>query len=481
VLIPANNRQPSQWGYWNRKQWFQACEGLANQVPWKRFGISVILFYTFTITILRAVRLPNDYAEALWVLDYRFGFVKRGLVGSVLSLLDYCLHIRPTEHVIVLLSGVIFFVFCTVVIGLGFRIVHRSRWSVGSVLVVAVFFSSPFMVISAHLMGYFDSLVIVLAVISMICLSKGKIWSAACLQGTAILIHESSLLIGFPVFCLAWLLLNCRRIESSQAPLSFTPLLLPIATFLILAGSQYLFLAEDFEQSLTNYYSDFQFIQENRDTLVPTWLTTTFFEFFVTQKGAFFQRLSAPSMFNLVLPSMLAILCFIFHACSIRETSMEPMVILGVCLIPQIMHLVAWDTTRIYTYSILNSFLVLWYYTELFRQTEESSPVVRFLCFAILVWNIVQETPLMDNESDHLTLDLRLLLFTPVFLTVLLLVLHKEPIPLKCWFVIRGRALRQLVCQPERCFNNQGTSTPPSSQPSNDTDGEMFRSLPHEP
>src|SRR5688500_10058539 len=42
--------------------------------------------WSLLVTIARAIRRPNDFAEAHWLLDYQFGFVKRGLIGSLYSL-----------------------------------------------------------------------------------------------------------------------------------------------------------------------------------------------------------------------------------------------------------------------------------------------------------------------------------------------------------------------------------------------------------
>jgi len=35
--------------------------------------------------ISRAWRTPNDFAEMRSLLDYHFGFVKRGLIGEIVS------------------------------------------------------------------------------------------------------------------------------------------------------------------------------------------------------------------------------------------------------------------------------------------------------------------------------------------------------------------------------------------------------------
>ena len=43
------------------------------------------LLWATLITILRALRWPNDWAEAHWLISYEFGFLKRALPGTIIS------------------------------------------------------------------------------------------------------------------------------------------------------------------------------------------------------------------------------------------------------------------------------------------------------------------------------------------------------------------------------------------------------------
>jgi len=97
--------------------------------------------------------------------------------------------------------------------------------------------------------------------------------------------------------------------------------------------------------------------------------------------------------------------------------------VLGVCLAPQMMHLVAWETTMIWTYSILSSFLVLWVDAEVFAARSDLSQFLRLLCLAALVLNISGLTPLMDGRTDNLDLTTRVLLYAPVIGAALDLIL----------------------------------------------------------
>ena len=59
---------------------------------------------------------------------------------------------------------------------------RRSRWSPAVVLAVLVFASSPFIVMSAHLIGYYDNMIVVLTIVSLALLLSGRPWTAGVVQ-----------------------------------------------------------------------------------------------------------------------------------------------------------------------------------------------------------------------------------------------------------------------------------------------------------
>lgn len=105
-----------------------------------------------------------------------------------------------TAKLITALATMAFLVYCATVILLTLRIIHNSGWSKGAVLVALVFLSSPFVVMSAHLNGYYDNIIIMLGVFSVALLLNGKLWLAACLQVLAVLAHENAMILVFPFF-----------------------------------------------------------------------------------------------------------------------------------------------------------------------------------------------------------------------------------------------------------------------------------------
>jgi len=116
-----------------------------------------------------------------------------------------------------------------------------------------------------------------------------------------------------------------------------------------------------------------------------------------------------------------AILAAVYDANGIRAASARSMIVLAICLAPQLMHLVAWDTSRIWTYSILCAFFVLLAAANLFPYTRAASPAIPLLCLFALILNGAAVTPLMDGLRDHFDLTTRLLLYAPVVCTAVVL------------------------------------------------------------
>jgi hypothetical protein len=391
-------------------------------VPGSRKCLIVsIMLWTVVATTLRAARLPNDFSKEHWFIDYRFGFVKRGLIGTIVSLTTGLLHVRETEQLINILSIAQFVVFCIVMMTLGLHLVRRSGWSIAVTLVVLVFLSSPFMVMSAHLIGYYDNIILVLTVLSLVMLFRARLWLASALQTISILVHENSLLVGFPVFFWAWWLVKRRGDRSSEGRWPFWPVVVPPAAFMVVMISQR-FARPSLERRLTRYLSSYPFIARTiGDVKVPHWITITFYDSYLLHQGQFLGRVLSQPMIGLVLPSLLAIMGFVFEANDIGPVSSEAVALLGVCLAPQMMHVMAWDTARIWTYSIVCGFLLLYVYVKAFPTRTMVSPFIRLLCLVALFLNVIDVTPLMDGLADHFEVTTRLLIYAPLLIGAVIL------------------------------------------------------------
>lgn len=385
----------------------------------RSFGIILLMFWTMAVTVCRGWRTPNDFAEAHWLLDYRLGFIKRGLIGEVLSLTTDYFTVPITAQLIATLATVALLIYGLTLIALSMRIVYKLHGSDLAVMLALVFLASPFTVMSAHLNGYYDNIVIVLGVGSIALLLKRYIWLAVGFQIVALLIHENTLLLTFPPLCWAWWLINRQSQTLPMPRLSILPLLLPVVVFIGLALYQSQLMTQNLIRAYTEHLARFPFIQADKRAVVPLWIYSPFIEHLASRKTAIFSSETVSGV-HLILPMLLSLLYFLVKTFRLSLLSLEFMGVLLICLMPQGLHLIAWDTARIWTYSIMSSFFMLWIYTELgiVKQPVLKGRLIGMIAF---VAHVVLVTPLMDDAHDALSLNLRWILYLPVIVGVLCL------------------------------------------------------------
>jgi hypothetical protein len=377
------------------------------------FGITV---WGMLVTLLRSIRLPNDYAEAHWLIDYRFGFVRRGLIGTVFSAFSRFTHLPQTALSIAVLSVAALAIFCAVLLLAAYRIMTRLDWDGDSLLLANVFMTSPFIVMSAHVIGYYDNITIVLTFCAVWLITRDHPWGAALVQVIAVLIHEGYLLLGLPACVLASSLISTSKRRRVSAARLILPLCLPILAFaaLTLYQAANIDLA-DLQTRLTARLASFGFIQHGRAALAPKWIFAGLSDLWLRQKPLLMSRVANRQLIIAVAPSAVVILCFVFRKFRIRPLSLESTLIAGVTLAPLAMHVIAWDTARIWTYVIVCAFCVAWLYAEIgARAARVKRSWFWLLAIPTLILNILGRLPLMDGESERFTNPERLLLYAPV-------------------------------------------------------------------
>lgn len=381
---------------------------------------------TFALTLSRAWRLPNDFAEAHWLLDYRFGFVKRGLAGEILSFVLKRLGTRPSATIIAAISIALLVGLSLVLLWTAWQLIRSSTRTEAATLVSLAFASSPFVVMSAHLIGYLDGIVILLTVGAVALTLRQQRWAAAATLSLAVLVHESAIFVGLPVAALAlWTSGQSDGNRRMQAWRS-VPLLLPIVTFIGLAASAR-FLRPDFQEVYSLHLMNHAFVGGDMHVFVPEWLTPGFAEHLSQQSRHFGNRLTSPPMLGLVMPTVLALLAWTFDACRIRVRSWTAALLIGAIFAPQLMHIVAWDTMRLWTYSIATAWLGAWILSRATGARGEVSGGVRALALLAIVMNAGATTFLLDNQADHYSLATRLGLFAPTMIAAFILFLRQDP------------------------------------------------------
>lgn len=379
-----------------------------------------LLVVTLTLTLSRAMRWPNDFAEAHWLLDYRFGFVKRGLAGQVLSSTLGLAGAEPTAAVISAVGALLLALLALTVLWMAWQVARRATDPGAAVLVGVAFLSSPFVVMSAHLIGYLDGILIIVSAAAVALMVRGRVWAAGLVQASAVLVHESAVVVGFPILCLAWWVTGDRQDPRRSLVLRAAPLALPLLAFVAVAVSARS-LPADFQERYSQHLMAHTFVEGDMHIFVPEWLTPGFSQHVAEQQHRFGERVSGAVMYGLILPTVFALLAWTIDACRVRTRSVAFVLLVVATFAPQIMHIAAWDTVRIWTYSAAMAWLGAWTLARANGAAGHVPAGTRTVATLAVVANVMVATPLLDNLADRYTLMTRLLLFAPVLSAALAL------------------------------------------------------------
>ena len=175
------------------------CHGKIQSVSLMFIVASVL----FLMSIYRGIQFPMYWGATHYFLSYDLGFIKRGLIGSMISALN-----SP------LLYGYSFFLLCSVTIFLLnclllFSLV-RELIKTNNRLVTyctVIYCSSYAIVVFAFCIGFFDHILLLFTLcIIKIRHATLRYWVFFALSPVILFIHEAAFLLFFPVILLTfWL------------------------------------------------------------------------------------------------------------------------------------------------------------------------------------------------------------------------------------------------------------------------------------
>src|SRR4051812_47109693 len=387
------------------------------------------LAFAMAPTIARAARLPNAFARAHWLLDYRFGFMKRALQGAVLVLLSRVglLHLRlDTVFTVTIL---VFAGLCAALFAIAVRTLARDGWSTTTFAVFAAFLTSAYVVTAAHLMGYLDHVVALLALAAVWCAMRDRYWAAGLLATAAVLVHETVFLTGLPVLLMA-IVLRPGAPRGRALVAALVPMALPVA-----AGAAIVLSEQDAVHRMTlrgqlvRRLSAFPWVTGDMHLFVPEWLTTRFVDHFHEQAHAFPSRISSPGFVFYMVPTM--VLLWLLSSALLRWRR-DWMAAGAIAIaLPLALHMVAFDTAREWTYPLIAGVTCVWLASRSGSGVAHWGRTSRALCLAlsalVVVSNIVvMRYPLLDGEVDRFTTPMRVLLYAPFIVTAAVFVLIKR-------------------------------------------------------
>ena len=390
--------------------YLQKIKGLGQVKYWDK----IILLYTLIISTARTIRQPNDWSESHWLIGYQLGVYKRGLVGTVVSgIFDYE-QAEMAEKFIFVCSILLVVVFVFIL----FKIYQKIPFPLAIVMG-----TSPFLMMFGHLIGYFDYFIFIITFLCIYCIKIRKKIFIPFLLILGLLIHESIAFIGFPVIALALFSENLPEPKetSNQTLKKNTAEILKIFMAPILLLFLLIFFIENGadvsvkKTAILNHLHSFGFVDIWLELIADAY-NESFIFYLKTQYQDFPNR-----FFKLIfIPMYLNIAFFItyFHI-ELRRQAIKPIVIIFVYLVilsPLLLHLIAWDTTRIWVYPLLQASFLFYVFRGVcqIKLRGIKKHLAVFLCLGIATMNIIYETPLVDDIPERFTLTERLALNTPI-------------------------------------------------------------------
>ena len=386
--------------------------------------IALGLLWAFGVTLLRGLRRPNDWAEAHWLIGYDFGLIKRGLPATLLRPFTAASPERA-EMAITLVATALTALLCLVLIAVCGSILRRAGFSRNAVVAVAVFATSPFVVMTGHLNGYFDAPIVLLTVLAVTLAWRGRAGWAALALTIGLLVHETIFIIGFPTVIWAALLANRRDVATGQAAARrLAPLLAPLVAFAALFVYQSFAIdAAELESTLITHLESFPFIQYDQEVIVPRAFAKSFVAHFQSQSPRVWGRLFDPGLMLAMLPTVAVWLLFIRQALRAANTPRHLIMAAGLLpFLPLALHLIAWDTARIWSYPIIVALLVGWVAclaAEPARLRAADSRLLTVLGLSTLPLNVFGRVPLMDWRVERFSNWWRAALYAPAAIVLL--------------------------------------------------------------
>jgi hypothetical protein len=357
----------------------------------------VLLFYS----LLRGLRSPNLWAATHGLFNYDHGFMRRGLLGAVLRLIDA--PIVYTYAFFFWLSAALLAanIALLVVLAAGH---FRSR-PAAPAWATLVYFSGMGVVFMAHTIGYFDQAGLLLALVAL-AVRDFRLRYALVAIGFSllILVHETAFVTFGPVLCFI-LALDASRAATPGRMRAVAALAAWLTLEVVLVGRSSLSpaAAQDMFAAL-QARADFLLRRDAFDVLTRSFADNVAATFAMWHDASFVAAFRQSAL--VALPSIVFILGVAVHALAAGRRDRRLWV--GACvagLSPLALHLVGWDCVRWNTLAITTSFVVLLAVTRAAGHREadargtRGSPALAIVAVPLVVLNLVTGVTLFDNRE----------------------------------------------------------------------------------
>jgi hypothetical protein len=240
-----------------------------------------------------------------------------------------------------------------------------------------------------------------------------------------------------PISCFALIITEDPDKNFSFKNIFTSYLLKKLALFLVLPFFSIIIVSlyqeingKDYFSLIYNYLKKYPFINDRRADSLSSAYTTSFSYYFNDESPHFFQRLFISKGTILFGIPILFSLWMIFKEFNLKQHFQLFLLLAIVSFVPLLLHAIAWDTYRIWSFPFMILFLGFWILSSKFKIEHKESRNLSTLeiVFFILCFLLVTLIPniLFDNEVERFHLIARSIIILPIFLILYFL---KKPQP----------------------------------------------------
>lgn len=380
--------------------------------------LALLYFYALIFSVLKTIRFPNKWSEAHWLIDYRFGFIKRGLAGQIFGFF-----FQKNEFNILLVSAVILLILYGFLYLIALKQTNNISRNIYRVVFYLIFFLSQYVVLSAHIIGYLDHIVFLLTILIIYLIRKNLIFLSSILVCISLLIHEISFFLTIPISLFALIVAEISDEKFSLKEVINIKLFKKSILFLALPAVLMFFLSyyqelygKDNYLNLFNYLNGSGLIKKDIADLVATSYTEKFTHYLATESKSFIIKMIYHKSFAFSLP-ILFLLFIVYKEYQRIGLSLFFLFMIAV-LSPLLLHFVAWDTYRIWAFPYMTMFLGYWILNSKFKnnadQFEQFPVLLIIISVLVMVFLAITQPDLFDFEVARFSLMERILMVIPI-------------------------------------------------------------------
>jgi len=397
----------------------------SNSPPvWNDPSRGLFLFLLLSFTVFRAlIVVPHYYILTHYFFSYKFGLIKRGLVGT---LLQPFINGKSNEQILFIVSFFSALMLSLLLVGLFFKWITFTKEDPLLSLAGFAFFSSPFISFLSNDFAYFDSILYIIALSSLWCILKGRnIWAVVVLNIAGVLIQEIYLVIGFPLILFAGTLQHFTSSEYEEFKNeSLKPFLKKILLLLISTATAYLLIFKGRPSAEMRSYLQGQGLFSEFWINIGLWTQErSFYEDWLVG----FKHLESEYLFQIMPTTLFFIILSLYAYIKMVPLSFSRRVhlfvislIVACSIAPVFLILVAWDVGRILSFSNMNSFLV--FFTMIYLAKEKPNFIwnksghwlYSLSVFLLTIFNLIiyYWLPLLfTHKNEYLNRDFELITF----------------------------------------------------------------------